>query len=75
MIVMLVLGKVILLYADPGAGALLLQMLMAVLFGGMFFFRRIKDKILGMFRKEPAAIAPLKSHDPQSAESTDVEGE
>lgn len=33
----------ILLYADPGAGALLWQLLLAVFFGGMFYFSRIRN--------------------------------
>lgn len=37
----------LLFYADPGSGALIIQMLLAVAFGGLFYFRRFKDKIFG----------------------------
>ncbi len=39
------------LYADPGAGALILQMLMAAAFGSLFFIRGARDRVLGFFRK------------------------
>lgn len=40
---------IFLLYTDPGSGALLLQLLMASLLGGLFYVRTIKDKILTFF--------------------------
>jgi hypothetical protein len=30
-------------YADPGYGTLIWQLLLAGVFGGMFYFRRLKD--------------------------------
>ena len=39
----------LLLYADPGSGALILQILAASLLGGLFYIRKIKDKIFQMF--------------------------
>ena len=62
------MDKILFLYADPGAGALLLQMLMAVLFGGLFFFRSIRDRILGIFGKGPYARS--KSEEDESSESS-----
>ncbi len=60
------------LYADPGAGALLLQMLMAVVFGGLFFFRGIRDRVLAIFGKGP--LAQLNSKEANSSEnSTNIE--
>ena len=32
-----------LLYTDPGYGTLIWQLLLAAFFGGMFYFRRLKD--------------------------------
>jgi len=32
-----------LLYADPGAGALIWQLLLGGFIGGMFYFRRVRD--------------------------------
>ena len=43
-----------LLYTDPGSGALLLQLLFAVLFGGLFYVRKIKDKVYKMLGKTSA---------------------
>jgi hypothetical protein len=40
---------VFLLYTDPGSGALLLQLLIASLFGGLFYIRRFKEKVFRMF--------------------------
>jgi hypothetical protein len=41
----------VLLYADPGSGAFLLQLVMASIFGALFFIRRIKTVIFGLFAK------------------------
>lgn len=32
-----------LLYADPGAGALIWQLALAAFVGGLFYFRRVRD--------------------------------
>lgn len=46
-------GKFFLLYTDPGSGALLLQLLAASLLGGLFYIRKVRDKILSVvFRKK-----------------------
>ena len=37
----------LLFYTDPGSGALLLQLLMAALLGGLFYLRKIKTAIFG----------------------------
>lgn len=37
-----------LFYTDPGSGQLILQLLIATLLGGLFYFRKLKDFI---FRK------------------------
>jgi hypothetical protein len=34
------------LYTDPGSGTLIWQLLLAAFFGGMFYFRRLKDFLL-----------------------------
>lgn len=39
----------LLLYTDPGSGALLLQILAASVLGGLFYIRKVKDAILGIF--------------------------
>ena len=60
-------GKLFLLYTDPGSGALLLQLLAATLLGGLFYFRKAKDKILQLvFKKsaktEETVLEPEKSN-------------
>ncbi len=37
--------KEALAYSDPGSGALIWQMMVASLFGGMFYFRKVVEKI------------------------------
>ena len=34
-----------LLYADPGAGTLVWQLVLAAFFGGMFYVRKLKDVV------------------------------
>jgi hypothetical protein len=60
------LSSTLLFYTDPGSGALLLQIITATLLGGLFYFRKIKDR---MFRKKlPEDEAPkLKSKKTQEA--------
>ncbi len=50
------LKPIILFYADPGAGALLLQLIIASFVGGLFYFRKFKDKILGRSPKKKASV-------------------
>ena len=69
---MSVFNSLFFLYADPGAGALLLQMLMAVLFGGMFFFRRIKDKILSIFGKNSVGNVEISSEEAGSSDTPET---
>lgn len=39
------LNSFFLFYADPGSGQLILQLIMATLLGGLFYFRKLKDLI------------------------------
>lgn len=52
------LNAIVLLYTDPGSGALLLQLIIATLLGGLFYFRRLKDWI---FRKLAADTKEISS--------------
>jgi len=36
----------VLLYTDPGSGTLAWQLILAAFFGGMFYFRRLKDYVI-----------------------------
>ena len=47
------LQTLILLYTDPGAGALVWQLLLAALFGGLFYARRFRDRLFA--RRRPRA--------------------
>ena len=48
-------SQAFLFYTDPGSGALLLQLLMAAAFGALFYFRRVRDKVFGLFRRKDGA--------------------
>jgi hypothetical protein len=59
----------VLLYADPGSGALALQLLLASFFGALFYARtylfRLKDRLAGKLRSrarsaEREAIPPAR---------------
>lgn len=41
-----------LFYTDPGSGALLMQILIAGLLGGVFYIRRIREKIFRLFARK-----------------------
>ena len=36
----------ILLYTDPGTGTLIWQLILAALFGGLFYVRRLRDRLV-----------------------------
>jgi hypothetical protein len=38
-------GLVYLLYTDPGSGTLVWQLVLAAFFGGMFYLRKLKERI------------------------------
>jgi hypothetical protein len=44
-------------YIDPGTGSMLLQVVGAVIAGGIFYFRELRIKVMSLFsrRREPAA--------------------
>ena len=45
------MSGVILAYIDPGVGSMILQGALAGLFALAFFYSRIKNWVLGLFRK------------------------
>jgi hypothetical protein len=49
----------LLLYADPGSGTLIWQLLLASLFGAMFYIRRLKNFVLQ--RKQTPLSQPPKT--------------
>jgi hypothetical protein len=42
---------ILLAYVDPGSGLLLWQMLLAALVGLVFYLKKTRDFVLGVFRK------------------------
>ena len=49
-------------YTDPGSGALLFQLIMATLLGGLFYFRKLKDLIFNRNKtKETSKEVPVSS--------------
>ena len=45
-------------YIDPGAGGILLQVIIAGILGVGYFFRSTTQKILGIFRRKRPPEAP-----------------
>jgi hypothetical protein len=46
--------KILLFYTDPGSGVMLLQILLAFVAGGLFYFRNLFKKLLGRVDVEAA---------------------
>lgn len=68
---MLEIPILMLIYADPGSGALLLQMLMAALFGALFYFRSFRDRVFGLFRKRSAEQVENKDSEEKEVSTAD----
>jgi len=55
-------------YIDPGSGSIVLQMVLAAIAGGVFFFRNALSQFFGLFRRnKPAAT--------ESSDDSDAGGE
>ena len=50
--------KFILLYLDPGSGAMIIQALIAGVVGVLMYFKNLKNRILGFFGKKTDADDP-----------------
>ena len=61
---LLTIDPAFLFYTDPGSGALLFQIIMATLLGGLFYFRKLKDWI---FRKNQSPS--IEDDSPASAKN------
>ncbi len=46
-----------LLYADPGSGALIWQLIVAAVLGGAFYLRRFKERLFSFRKKDTGADA------------------
>lgn len=51
-----------LLYADPGAGALIWQLALAAFVGGLFYFRRVKDWVRMKIGGDANSLTPPETH-------------
>jgi len=45
-------------YVDPGTGAMILQIIGAIVAGALFYFRQIRDKISSWFARKPPGTTP-----------------
>lgn len=61
------LNTFFLFYTDPGSGQLILQLIMATLLGGLFYFRKLKDLIFK--RKVDSNETPTKLDSSEKLES------
>ena len=61
-------------YIDPGMGALVWQIVVAAVVGAMFYLKRTRDFIFGLFRKRPRSTdQPDHDSQPSSAAETKAE--
>jgi hypothetical protein len=56
---------ILLLYADPGSGALVWQLLVGAFIGAMFYFRRVREWLL-FWKTKRKAEPPASSSDSES---------
>jgi hypothetical protein len=54
------------LYADPGSGVLIWQLLLAIFFGGTFYFTKLRHWAIAKIRPE--------HNNPQQESSSDISG-
>jgi len=57
------MSNLTLLYADPGAGALIWQLLLGAFIGAMFYFRRIRDWVRLKVGKDSPALPSAAAQD------------
>jgi hypothetical protein len=57
------MSNLTLLYADPGAGALIWQLLLGAFIGAMFYFRRIRDWVRLKVGKGSPSLPPAAQDD------------
>ncbi|HWS53896.1 MAG TPA: hypothetical protein VN228_07210 [Pyrinomonadaceae bacterium] len=50
-----------LLYADPGAGALIWQLALAAFVGGLFYFRKVRDWVRIKFGGSPDSVTTTET--------------
>jgi hypothetical protein len=57
------------LYADPGSGVLIWQLLLAIFFGGTFYFTKLRHWAVSKIRPERNDLQPKSAHDAHAAKS------
>jgi len=50
--------KIVLLYIDPGSGSYLVQVIIAAILGGLFYFKNLWLKIKSFFIKSKKETSP-----------------
>jgi len=50
--------KMVLLYIDPGSGSYLVQVIIAAILGGLFYFKNLWSKIKSFFIKSKKETTP-----------------
>ncbi len=57
------------LYADPGSGVLIWQLLLAIFFGGTFYFTKLRHWAAAKIRPERNDLQAKPGHDTPTAKS------
>lgn len=57
------------LYADPGSGVLIWQLLLAIFFGGTFYFTKLRHWATAKIRPERNNLQPKNTRDTSAAKS------
>jgi hypothetical protein len=55
--------KMALLYIDPGSGSYLVQVIIAAILGGLFYFKNLWLRIKSFFMKNKKEIPPENDND------------
>lgn len=61
--------RLLLFYTDPGSGVMLLQVLLAFLAGGLFYFRNFFRRLFGRRVPAQAEMTSSPSEDSKDAET------
>ena len=56
-------------YIDPGTGSIVLQMILAAIAGGVFFFRNAVARFFSLFRKSDTADKAANGESPPESEN------
>lgn len=57
------------LYADPGSGVLIWQLLLAIFFGGTFYFTKLRHWVTAKVRPEHSDLQAKPAHETSATKS------